>query len=236
MFLSSYRVVTAYLNQSNYWADKIKNTFGIECHTKEAEYDLDPIVMRQVYLILSDMGVKLVKACDVPDLYISFTMGKSCFRFPNHGYWNPNDKSVTLNVNIFYEPDETPDFISKNTGFFVSRPIQTLYHEFAHSADSAMGTNGVDLSSQPEWMELSGWSKTYKPGLKRLVIEEPGMPRVVGELYYEPSKAGFPRFYAARNNYDDFADCFAFYIAGLQDTLPKSKQNYFKKLLSKYSK
>jgi hypothetical protein len=55
---------------------------------------------------------------------------------------------------------------------------------------------------------------------------------MVGEWYYDP-KAGFTRFYAKRNPWDDWADSFSFYVGGLKK-LPDNKTEYFDKLLKKY--
>lgn len=232
MSTSSYRVVKAFLNQSNYWADKIRNTFGIECHAKGKVKELDPTILRQIYLILADMGANLVKDCGVKTLYLD-DMGRSCKRFPNHGYYMESDVSVTLNVNIFLDPDQSEDFIT-NQGY-ISRQDHTFQHELFHGFDHFNATNGKDLSVQPEWIELSGWSEKPYPGSEQLIIKEPGMPDVIGEWFHSKD-ASFPRFYAARSPWEDLADSAVFYIAGLTDTLPQNKQDYFKKLLAKYSK
>jgi hypothetical protein len=175
------------------------------------------------------MPVQLVKDCGVTDLYISEKMGPSKSYYPNHGYYDPATKSVTLNADIFENPDTPDDFYDENY-HFVSRPCQTLLHEFGHSLDAECG----ELSMKEDWLKLSGWSKDAKPGLKQLIIDEPGMPRVVGEMFYN-SKAKFTRFYARRNPWDDWADSFGFYFSGLRDKVPQTKRAYFDSLLKKYS-
>jgi len=214
-------------NIQNYWADRIKDQFGIKVSTKESGYEIDPTIIRQLNLILSKMPTEEVKDCKIFDVYFSFTMGPNLPHYPNHGYYINN--SVTLNVNIFTDPDQSEDFLDEH-GYAVNRATHTVIHEFGHGYDQ----NNGDLSLQPEWLQLSGWSKDAKPGLKRLVIKDPGAPVVIGEWFFDP-RAGFVRFYAKRNPYDDFADSFAFYVAGLQDKLPENKRQYFQKLLLKYS-
>jgi hypothetical protein len=215
-------------NIQDHWMQKIKDTFGIKVSAKESGYVIDPTVTRQLFGILSNMPAQEVKDCKVYDVYFSFTMGPNLPHYPNHGYYINN--SVTLNVNVFTDPDQSDDFLDPH-GYAVNRATHTVVHEFGHGYDM----NNGDLSLKPEWLKLSGWSKDAKPGLKRLVIKDPGAPVVIGEMYFDP-RAGFPRFYAKRNSWDDFADCFAFFVVGLQDKLPENKQQYFKKLLSKYSK
>ena len=213
-----------------FWEEKIKEIFGISCHPKESETGLDPIILRQIYLILNRMPVSLVKACGVEDFYISTKMGPSKPLFPNHGYFYPDDDTITLNADIFYHPD-TPDDFFDHRGYFVSRPAQTLIHEMGHALDAHLG----DISLKEDWLKLSGWSQNPEPGLKRIIIKDPGAPLVIGEWFYDP-KAGFTRFYAKRNPYDDFADSFAFYVSGMKDKLPENKRAYFDALLKKYHK
>jgi hypothetical protein len=221
------------LANSSIWQDKIKEKFGIQCQTKEPGSVLDPIILRQTYQILSLMPTELVRACGVTNLSFSGLMGPSLPRFPNHGYFNPGDNSITLNNNIFLHPDVQEDFFDEH-GYYLSRPTQTLVHEMGHALDDAFG----DISQKSEWMSLSGWSFEPKLGLKRLVINEPGKPPIIGEMYYNPKIGGgaknFTRFYAMRNSWDDMADSFSFYVAGLRDKVPANKRAYLENLLKKY--
>jgi hypothetical protein len=136
-----------------------------------------------------------------------------------------------LNTDIFIHPDQPEDFID-DKGYFLTRAEETLYHEMGHALDSALG----DISLQPAWVSLSGWSKEPKPGLERLHIKDKGAPEVIGEYYYDPKyKAnGFTRFYAMRNPYDDFADSFSFYISGMKNKVPATKAKYLDNLLKKH--
>lgn len=212
-----------------FWEKQIQEVFGIKSTPKEPEIPLDPIILRQTFQILNLMPSQLVRDCGVGVLYLSYKMGPSKPKYPNHGYYYHEDKSVTLNADIFEHPDSPDDFYDDH-GYFVDRPTQTIVHEFAHGYDM----NHNDLSLKDEWLKLSGWSESPKPGLKQLIIDEPGMPRVVGEWYYNP-KAKFTRFYAKRNPWDDWADSFAFYFAKMKSKVPESKRNYFDSLLKKYS-
>lgn len=212
--------------QSSEWQDAIRGKFGITCHPKEPGEVLDPTILRQSFNILSLMPVKLVKDCGITKLIFSTAMGPNMPYYPNHGYYI--DNSVTLNSDIFYHPDVMDDFFD-DRGYFLDRPTQTLIHEFAHGYDEFQG----NLSGKQDWLDLSGWSPVKKPGLRRLVINQPGQAPVIGEWYYDP-KAGFTRFYAKRNPWDDWADSFSFYVGGLKK-LPDNKAAYFDQLMKKYS-
>lgn len=205
-----------------HWANKIKEDFGLRCLITK-NLPMPHIVLRQAHQILSKMGSPLVRACGIKKLAIRGDMGPNKPYYPNHGYFH--DETVAINADTFYNPDFPDDFYD-HRGYFTTRPEQTLIHEFGHGYDEH---NGM-LSLKPDWLKLSGWSETPKPGLKRLVIKEPGTPEVIGEMFFDP-KAGFTRFYAKRNSWDDFADCFSFFVAGLRDKLPQNKNMYMKKHL-----
>ena len=207
-----------------YWKDKLQEDFGVLASSSEGK-PADPIILRQVHQILSIMPAKLVKACGINRLLTREDMGPSRPYLPNHGYFF--DHSVTLNSDIFYNPDTPDDFID-HRGYFVSRPTQTLLHEMGHGLDSVKG----DLSLKEPWLKLSSWSATSQPGLKRLVIKEKDMPEMTGEWFYDP-KAEFTRFYAKRNPWDDWADSFAFYVCRM-DNCPSKQREYFDNLLKPY--
>lgn len=207
-------------SDSKYWTDKIKKEIGLN-----VSYDDVPI-LRQTYRILKMMPCSLIKDCGITTLSFRSDMGPNRPYYPNHGYYAQN--AVTLNADIFHHPDLPDDFVD-GKGYFITRPEQTLIHEFAHGFDEFQG----NLSLKDNWLNLSGWSEKHRPGLKRLVIREPGVPEVVGEWFYNP-KAGFTRFYAKKNPWDDWADSFAFYVAGMKDKVPENKTEYFYNILRKY--
>jgi hypothetical protein len=209
---------------SSFWQDKIQEKFGISCAPKEPGGSLDPLILRQTFNILSKMPVELVRDCGVGKLYFGF-LGENKSYYPNHGYYI--NQSVTMNVDVYYHPDVMDDFFD-HRGYFANRIFLTLWHEFFHGYDAAHG----ELSLKPEWLKLSGWSPVPKVGLKKMIINEPGMPPKTGEWYYDPN-AGFTRFYARMNPWDDWADSACFDISGL-DKLPENKTEYFKNLLKKY--
>jgi hypothetical protein len=213
---------------NTFWQDKIKEKFGISCACKEPGGALDPIILRQTYLILSTMPVELIKNSGTTQFFFSNSLGPSRPYYPNHGYFYPGDGSITLNNDIFYHPDYPDDFYD-DKGYRLGRPYQTLGHEMAHSFDEKQGK----LSLKPEWTSLSGWSPVPRPGLKRMVINEPGMPVKIGEWYYDP-KAKFGRYYGKMAPWEDFADGLIFFVAGMKSKLPDNKNAYFDKLLKKY--
>ena len=209
----------------DYWVSSLRDNYGL---TSELDNGVTggPFILRQVHNIFRPIPNNLIKDCGINHLLIRSDMGPNKPYYPNHGYFVGNQ--VALNSDIFHNPDQPDDFFDHH-GYFLTRPQQTLIHEFGHGFDAFHG----DLSLQPEWLKLSGWSETPQEGLKRLVINDPGVPQVTGEWFYDP-ESEFTRFYAKRNPWDDWADSFAFYAAGMKNKVPNNKEAYFDKLLKKY--
>lgn len=210
-----------------YWDAKLRDTFGLNVRTDGGAPN-PHILYRQLYLSVSRVPPALIRACGVTDVLFKSDMGESKAFSPNHGYYIGHN--VGLNVNCFSCPDHPEDF-SDQYGYSLGRAAQTVLHELGHGFDYW----GGDLAQQPAWMALSGWSREPKKGLVQLHIKEPVTPEIFGEMYYDP-KAEFTRFYGKRNSYDDFADCFAFYVAGLKSKVPANKRAYLDDLLGKYYK
>jgi hypothetical protein len=183
-------------------------------------------IAKSVLNILKDLPIKLIKSCGVKRLQLK-NLGLNREYYPNHGFYIGD--LIALNSNIFLDPDMPEDF-ENSRGYRVSRPTQTLIHEIGHALDFRLG----DISLKPEWLSLSGWSKEYKSGLKRLLIKEKGTPDVVGEWFYDP-KAEFFRFYGKKCPEDDFADSLGIYYSLINDKIPTSKRKFLENLLKVYN-
>lgn len=223
--IASYIRKVATEQEIKYWASKIKDQFNLDSELNAGVTD-GHCILREIFHILEPIPPDLVKECGIQNLLIRGDMGPSKPYYPNHGYFTGNQ--VALNADIFHHPDLPDDFFDHH-GYFLTRPQQTLCHELGHGYDSYHD----NLSLQKRWLTLSDWNKNFEPGLKRLIINEKEAPKVVGEWFYNP-EAGFTRFYAKRNPWDDWADSFAFYIAGLRDKVPPKKTEYFNGLLEPY--
>jgi hypothetical protein len=218
-------VASLHGSDKDYWLKKLKDQFGLDIQMGPKARD-GYWVLREIYSIFDPIPPELVKDCGVKTIILRNDMGRNRPRYPNHGFFIGT--TVTLNEDIFYHPDSPDDFID-DKGYSLTREAQTILHEFGHGFDY----HHDDLSLKEPWMKLSGWSKEYKLGLKRLIIDEPGTPKVVGEMYYDPKIAQFSRFYGSRNCWDDFADASAMYL-GLKDKVPATKKAYFDNLFKKY--
>jgi hypothetical protein len=163
-------------------------------------------------------------AADCGIRYIGFRdLGPSREYYPNHGLYEGN--KLYLNTQLLSDDQVFLD----PSGRSLNRFDHTLYHEMGHGWDERNG----DISLKPEWVSLSGWSKDPQPGLERITIREEGVPDHVGPWYSSPG-AGYTRFYARIAPWEDFADSFAFYVAGLSGFLPASKIRYFDNALWRY--
>lgn len=198
-------------------------------HVIESDYgmsvlDRDPTLLKRTLDTLAKIPKGLVSACGIKTLGFE-DLGESKEYYPNHGYYV--DNKLVLNSQLPGDDKVYQD----PAGTSMDKFEQTLYHELGHGWDDAEGL----LSEQDPWLQLSGWSKDWKPGLRRVVIDEEGQAPLKGEWCYDPN-AGFTRFYAKRNPWDDFADSFAYYVAGCKSFLPEAKIRYFDERLAKYYK
>lgn len=224
--IASYVRKTALQSKADYWASKIRDNYGMDSEFGPGVYD-GHIILREVFNILKPVPPALIKDCGIKNLLIRGNMGLSKPYYPNHGYFIGDQ--IALNADIFHHPDLPDDFFDHH-GYFLTRPQQTLLHEFSHAFDFCNG----ELSRKEDWFKLSGWSDNFKPGLKRLIINDTGTPQIIGDMYYNPKAEGFTRFYARRNSEEDWADSSAFYIGRLKDKVPIKKHAYFDKIYKKY--
>ena len=199
----------------------INADYGIKVDPS-SEYEL----VERLYSSLKRLPPDLVKDCGITVLGFQ-DLGPSKEFFPNHGKYM--DGALILNTQLVDDPFLEVDF---ETGNGINRLDHTLYHELGHGWDEAQGPD-KELCLQPDWMDLSKWSKDPQEGLKRIIINEPGTPELRGEYCYSP-EANFVRFYAKRNPWDDWADSFSYYVGGLKNHVPEEKRTYFDDRLAKY--
>ncbi len=193
--------------------------------TNESDFEYVDVV----YGSIQRLPPKLVKDCKISKMAFE-DLGPSKEYYPNHGKYS-SDGTLILNFHII---DHPLLIIDPKSGSHLNKFDQTFYHELGHGWDHVNGVKR-DLSEEEEWLSLSGWSKDPKPKLHRITIKEPGEKDLVGEFYFD-SKAGFTRFYAKRNPWDDWADSFSYYVADMKSFLPANKIAYFDEKLAIYFK
>jgi hypothetical protein len=203
---------------------RIKDLYDID-----VEQDTDEDLLRVLSTSLEKLPPQLVKDCGIKELAFE-DLGPSKEYYPNHGKYRAN--TLVINQQIIEDPTLIVD---PDSGSAVNKFDQTLYHELGHGWDEVQCADAEQLSLKNDWMSLSKWSEKPVPGYRRVIIREKGTPELVGEYFYSPD-AGFTRFYAKRNPWDDWADSFSYYVADLKSFLPANKLSYFDKTLSKYFK
>lgn len=171
---------------------------------------------------LSRLPHALIAACGIKELGFK-DLGVSREYFPNHGLYV--DDKLFLNTQNIDDPIVHKD----GSGRTLDRFEHTLYHELGHGLDKMRDNE----SQRDPWLSLSGWSKEPFPGGLKVIISEEGCEDVHGTWFYD-SKASFPRFYAKQAPWEDYADCFAFYVGGLKDFLPAAKIKFLDGILSPY--
>lgn len=190
----------------------------------------DPACAEAVFTCISGQPVPLIRDCCISTLGFE-DLGPSARYYPNHGVYKMPDNILVLNKRLITDP---PHGIAED-GREISTLEFILAHELGHGWDAAQGQNrlGKDYSLHPDWLSLSDWSETPKPGHRRLRIRERGYPEKVGEWYYGP-KAKFCRYYGKMNPWDDWADSFAYYVTGMKNKLPEEKLGYFNERIGSY--
>lgn len=155
-------------------------------------------------------------------------MGRSKRYYPNHGKYIEEEKKVMINPTVFNSKEKFED----DQGHSMSKVAQVIVHELSHGIDDANG-----FSDEEEWREISDWKKIgedEKPpkGYKRLTIKEEGTPTLVSPWVFK-ADTEFPRWYAARNPKEDFAESCCFALAGLvgrfHGDTGKAKYEFIKK-------
>jgi hypothetical protein len=202
--------------------DDIRNIYGMDVDP-QSDTECLSALRGSIFRLPPD----LVRSCGVKQLGFE-DLGPSREYLPNHGRYEPG--RLILNKWLLGDPTLIVDMESGN---MLNKLDQTLYHELGHGWDEVNTGEPIELSLQPEWLKLSGWSDRPRPRLRRIRIRERGMPELVGEWYYHP-EAGFTRFYAKRNPWDDWADSFAYYVGGMKSFLPQNKIEYFDQKLAGY--
>ena len=88
--------------------------------------------LQKVPRALLDAGFSVIRTitCDA-------RMGKSKSKYPNHGKWEPDTKTMRLNPDVFSDKGKAE---------------HTVAHEFGHVVDEV-----GKYSESPAWMKLSGW-------------------------------------------------------------------------------
>lgn len=185
----------------------------------------DPSQISALRESLGRLPTKLAVDCGIHSMDFA-DLGPSMEYYPNHGRYQGG--TLILNKNILTDSKVEKD----QDGNKINKFDLIFYHELGHGFDESKA-RGDMLCIEPNWLSLSGWSQEPKKGLKRMVLKCPGKPTLRDDWYYDP-RAGFPRYYGKRNPWDDWADCFAFYVGGVKGRLPENKRIYFDGLLGEY--
>lgn len=174
---------------------------------------------------LSSIPHKLALDCGIHSLDFD-DLGPSMRYYPNHGKYSGG--TLILNSRILDDPKVESD----DLGNSINKFNLILYHELGHGFDEK-NAKGEMLCLEPNWLNLSGWSEKPNRNLRRMIIRQRGKPELADLWFYDPM-SGFPRYYGKRNPWDDWADCFAFYVGGVKGRLPDNKLKYFDSILGGY--
>lgn len=146
---------------------------------------------------------------------------------PKHGRYFPSIKLALLNPGVF------DDKLKYGKGpKQVGQGQLALTHEFGHGVYSAYPER-----LRVVWRGLSGWQDGDKEtATHKAPYEErrSGWPRLrSNKVHLRDAK--FVRTYSEKNDDEDFADSYAFYVLGLRKQMPKEKLAFMQKYVGKTS-
>ena len=107
----------------------------------------------------------------------------------------------------------------------------TIAHEVGHSIYYFLSPREMSA-----WKRLSGWQVGPGEGQAPPYTEKrSGWPKETAKETHREG-AEFVRRYAERNDHEDFADSFAFYVMGQKDRLPPEKRAFFVKMFHDFKR
>jgi hypothetical protein len=203
---------------------KFKSKWGIELDPKFDTEDINTIIKG-----LEFYNTKFIKNRIDKIIYDDTLNGV-------HGRWKdtPKKKWMTLNPRIFKFKRKW-----KEGGISIPYPVFTVVHEIAHCIDHI-----ERISYSKEWQSISGWKKCdinekVPDGYVRYIEKRKGRQKAGHKKsnWIHKEGADFCRKYTSRNPREDFADCLAFAILGIENKFQseggEKKMEILKKLLKK---
>lgn len=163
----------------------------------------------------------------IPKLHLQFiqTILADSGLKPKHGRYFPSVKLALLNPGVFEDK-----LRYGKGGKSVGQGQLALTHEFGHGVYS-----NLPDSLRKQWQAISGWKDgTKETDTHAAPYEEKrsGWPRLRSEKIHKRD-AKFVRTYSEKNDDEDFADHYAFYVLGLRKQMPEEKLEFIQKLVGK---
>ena len=141
-----------------------------------------------------------------------------------HGRYDETSHVIRLNPRDFHNQIK----FGHGPGRKLDHVELTLAHEVGHSVFMRLSK-----AEQDQWKKLSGWQVGSGPDQAAPYREKrPGWPREVAtETHSKDAK--FTRRYGERNEFEDFADAFGFFVMGQKDRVPVEKRQFLERMFKK---
>ena len=141
---------------------------------------------------------------------------------PKHGRYDPETHTVNVNPLIF----NLRQRFGKGQGWIYHTEL-CLVHEIGHSIYYFFPEKIKD-----QWREISGWQIGTGEGQAEPYREtRPGWPKSTSKWTHRKG-VGFTRKYARKNDDEDFADSFAFFILSKPHQMAPAKRKFIEDLLN----
>jgi hypothetical protein len=144
-----------------------------------------------------------------------------------HGRYDENTHIIYLNPKLFQNKIK----FGQGPGRKIDHFELTLAHEIGHSIYYFMSPK-----ERAAWQKLSGWKEGTGEGQAPPYKEKrPGWPKETSSQTHSQD-ADFTRHYAERNEHEDFADTFAWYVMGRKERVPPEKAQFLDKLFKVFKR
>lgn len=135
---------------------------------------------------------------------------------PKHGSFIPATKTIELNPFIF----KLRQRFGQGQGWIWHHDL-TLLHEIGHSVYTSLSEAEKD-----QWRDISGWMIGWREGQSPAYEEKrPGWPHGSSSWTHKPG-VRFTRKYAEKNDNEDFADSFAFFMLNKPHQMAPEKRDF----------
>lgn len=192
--------------------------------------DLTFDMSERIYEAFQKLPPLITKSNFIARIEINKDLGEPHVFYPNHGRWDNKLHCMYLNPLTVMSTDY----------------MHLITHEAGHAVDHLLGPGEKNISMEPAWLALSGWTmlppelntdrvddETYytQGEYKRLSLRDDD--KLMLARWWHKKNAKFARWYGTRDPREDFAECFSYLCIGQDKRVPPNKAKFIRELMKK---